>query len=107
MKRYLIISESEDFGEFIEIHTNLEKAIERASRYFELAFNPPVDYPQLDLEFKPFGDYKIHDQFNYSFKVLGGACNGFYSTYVIEISDNFNPKHFALLRSNPKSFLLN
>ena len=99
LKKYLILAEIEGTGYFVEIIEDFDMALVREKRFFELAFNPPIDRNKLKEEFKPFGSYPIVDQFEINFKSIGGTSNGFSSTYIIEIDDSFDFEKFVTLRN--------
>jgi hypothetical protein len=99
VKKYLIIAETDAVGYFVEIHENIETAKTREQLFFELAFNPPTDHKRMREEFKPLGNYPIHDSSNLFFKPLAGSSNGFYSTYIIEIDDTFSFEQFSAQRN--------
>jgi hypothetical protein len=108
MKKFLILAETESVGYFVEIHELYEVALKREKLFFELAFNPPTDRESMRNEFAPIGSYKINDQYGgIFFKSLGGTCNGFYSTYILEIDETFSFEKFASLRNSSRKVLFN
>ncbi len=102
MKKFLILAETESVGYFVEIHDQYDVALKREKLFFELAFNPPTDRERMREEFTPLGSYTINDQYGIFFKSLSGTCNGFYSTYILEIDNTFNFEFFALLRNSSR-----
>lgn len=102
-KQYLIIAETDDTGYIVEIHKEMDKAIERAELYFDLAFNPGfMDFEQLEKEFLELISYKIREQHVLEKDVVWGTTNGFYSVDVIEIGPDFKLRDFLMERMNVK-----
>lgn len=99
VKKYLILAETEDVGYFVEIHENFDAAQTREQLFFELAFDPPTDHKRMREEFKPLGNYPIHENATLFFKPITGSSNGFYSTYIIEIDETFSFEHFSAQRN--------
>lgn len=107
MKIFLILAETESVGYFVEIHDQYDVALKREKLFFELAFNPPTDRERMREEFTPLGSYTINDQYGIFFKSLGGTCNGFYSTYILEIDETFSFEKFASLRNSSRMITFN
>ena len=105
--KYLILAETENTGYFVEIHEHYDLALKREKLFFELAFNPPTDRERMRVEFTPLGSYTINDQYGIFFNSLGGTCNGFYSTYILEIDDTFSFEQFASLRNSSSKISFN
>ena len=105
--KYLIIAETSDIGYFVEIVEEYELALKREKLFFELAFNPPADRKRMREEFKPLGTYTINDQYAVFFDSIGGTCNGFYSTYIVEIDETFNFEMFSKLRNSSNQISYN
>jgi len=103
-KRYLIIAETDDTGYFVEFQSDLEYALKRAQLFFDLAFQPgSCDQDLLAKEFSILASYPIYDQYIVLEKHHGGTSNGFCSTDVLEVDDNFNLKRYSLLRASAQS----
>jgi hypothetical protein len=102
MVKFLILAETDDIGYFVEIQEQYDVAIKREKLFFELAFNPPTDHKRMREEFKILGTYPVNDKFAIFFDHLAGSSNGFYSTYIVEIDENFSFEKFSSLRNSSK-----
>lgn len=107
MKKYLILAETVDTGYFVEIQQEYKIALKREKLFFELAFNPPTDRKRMREEFQILGTYPVNDKFSIFFDHLAGTCNGFCSTYILEIDEDFNFEHFASLRNSSRKITFN
>jgi hypothetical protein len=102
MKRYIILAETDDVGYFVEIHENFDTALTREKLFFELAFKPPTNHERMRKEFTPLGTYPVNDQFAVFFDSTAGSSNGVYSTYILEIEDDFSFNEFSYLRNSSR-----
>ncbi len=100
MVKYLILAEMDDIGYFVEIHESFNIALIREKLFFELAFNPPTDHVRMRKEFIPLGTYPVNDKFSIFFDPIAGSSNGAYSTYILEIKDDFSFEKFSSLRNS-------
>ena len=100
MKQYLILAETEETGYFVEIVDDLDLALSREKLFFELAFNPPTDHKRMREEFKPLGRYSIKYLDSNVTDSIAGSSNGFNSTYVLEINEDFSFEKFETLRNS-------
>jgi hypothetical protein len=102
MKKYLILAETVDTGYFVEIQQEYEIALKREKLFFELAFNPPTDRKRMRETFQILGTYPVNDKFAVFFDHIAGSSNGAYSTYILEIEDDFSFEEFASLRNSSR-----
>jgi hypothetical protein len=97
--KYLIIAETENVGYFVEINEEYEFAINREKHFFELAFNPPTDHKKMLEKFIVLGPYLINYKFAISIDFNAGSSNSIYSTYLLEIDENFGFDALYTLRN--------